>query len=161
MSDLAMPWWEFVLRASAVYFIVLCMTRLSGKRAVGQSAPFDVLVIVLLGTAVQNSLIGKDTSLWGGIILAGTLLSLNWLVGAITARSRLADRVIQGAPTIIARDGEVYWKQLVHCNVSHEDFEVAKRKADCRDDAEIEIAILETSGAISIVKFRPEEAGAR
>ena len=68
LFELGMPWFEFVLRATAVYVVVLLLTRLSGKRSIGQSAPFDMLVIVLLGTAVQNSLIGEDTSLLGGLI---------------------------------------------------------------------------------------------
>lgn len=51
LFDLAMPWWEFVLRAVAVYVVVLLMVRVTGRRASGQSTPFDTLVIVLLGTA--------------------------------------------------------------------------------------------------------------
>ncbi|MBB6258478.1 uncharacterized membrane protein YcaP (DUF421 family) [Xanthomonas arboricola] len=152
MMYLDMPWWEFVLRAVAVYTVVLLLTRLTGKRALGQSTPFDVLLIVLLGTAVQNSLIGKDVSLLGGMILAATLLVLNWLVGMATARSRRIDTWVQGTPALLARGGEIYWKELVRHNVSYADFEVAKRKADCRDDADIEMAILETSGEISILK---------
>ncbi|MCW1976740.1 DUF421 domain-containing protein [Xanthomonas campestris] len=154
MMHLGMPWWEFILRAVAVYTVVLLLTRITGKRAVGQSTPFDVLVIVLLGTAVQNSLIGEDVSLLGGLILAATLLLLNWLVGVATARSRRLDTWVQGTPAVLARNGEVFWKELVHRNVSYADFEVAKRKADCRDDANIELAILETSGEISILKRR-------
>src|SRR5690606_4946586 len=88
LFDLAMPWWAFVLRTVAVYFILLAMLRLSGKRTVGQFTPFDLLVIVLLGTAVQNSLIGEDYSLLGGLLLAATLIACNWLVGFATARSR-------------------------------------------------------------------------
>ena len=65
LFELAMPWWEFVLRAVLVYFILLLMLRMSGKRTVGQFTPFDLLVVVLLGTAVQNSLIGEDFSLLG------------------------------------------------------------------------------------------------
>ncbi|MBB3798128.1 uncharacterized membrane protein YcaP (DUF421 family) [Xanthomonas arboricola] len=154
MMHLGMPWWEFVLRAVAVYTVVLLLTRLTGKRALGQSTPFDVLLIVLLGTAVQNSLIGKDVSLLGGMILAATLLVLNWLVGMATARSRRIDTWVQGTPALLARGGEIYWKELVRHNVSYADFEVAKRKADCRDDADIDMAILETSGEISILKKR-------
>lgn len=154
MMHLGMPWWEFVLRAVAVYTVVLLLTRMTGKRALGQSTPFDVLLIVLLGTAVQNSLIGKDVSLLGGMILAATLLVLNWLVGMATARSRRIDTWVQGAPALLARGGEIYWKELVRHNVSYADFEVAKRKADCRDDADIDMAILETSGEISILKKR-------
>ncbi|MCC4616743.1 DUF421 domain-containing protein [Xanthomonas campestris pv. asclepiadis] len=154
MMHLGMPWWEFVLRAIAVYTVVLLLTRLTGKRALGQSTPFDVLLIVLLGTAVQNSLIGKDVSLLGGMILAATLLVLNWLVGMATARSRRIDTWVQGTPALLARGGQIYWKELVRHNVSYADFEVAKRKADCRDDADIDMAILETSGEISILKKR-------
>ncbi|MBB5767257.1 DUF421 domain-containing protein [Xanthomonas euroxanthea] len=154
MMHLGMPWWEFVLRAIAVYSVVLLLTRLTGKRALGQSTPFDVLLIVLLGTAVQNSLIGEDVSLLGGMILAATLLVLNWLVGMATARSRRIDTWVQGTPALLARGGEIYWKELVRHNVSYADFEVAKRKADCRDDADIDMAILETSGEISILKKR-------
>lgn len=88
MFELGMEWWEFVVRAVAVYVVVLLLTRMSGKRSMGQSTPFDILVIVLLGTAVQNSLIGEDTSLPGGLILAATLIGLNWFVGFLGARSK-------------------------------------------------------------------------
>lgn len=157
MSDLwelGMPWYEFVLRATAVYVVVLLMTRLSGKRSVGQTTPFDVLVIVLLGTAVQNSLIGDDTSLLGGLILAATLLSLNWLVGYVTARWKRFDRMVEGTPVVLVRNGEVYWRQLRRCNVSPADLDVAMRTSDCRDHAEIDLAMLETSGAITVQKRR-------
>lgn len=152
--DLGMPWQEFLLRAVVVYVVCLCMTRLTGKRSVGQNTPFDILVIVLLGTAVQNSLIGDDTSLLGGLILAATLLGLNWLVGAVGARSRRIDRIVQGCPTVLARDGVVDWRELVRRNVSYADFEVSKRAADCRSDDEIELALLETSGSITVLKKR-------
>lgn len=150
MLQLGMPWWEFVLRAVAVYVIVLLLTRLTGKRSFGQSTPFDVLVIVLLGTAVQNSLIGEDTSLLGGLILAATLLGLNWLVGFIGARSRRFDAIVEGVPVVLARDGKVFWDQLRRCNVSVADFDVAMRTHDLRDHADIALAMLETSGEITV-----------
>lgn len=154
LFDLAMPWWQFVLRAVAVYVVVLLMVRVTGKRALGQSTPFDTLVIVLLGTAVQNSLIGEDTSLLGGLILAGVLLALNWLVGFTTARSRRLDLLVQGRPVVLARDGRIAWQELVKRNVSYADFETSKREADCRDDSEIDLAILETSGRITVLRKR-------
>ncbi|WDS38063.1 YetF domain-containing protein [Pseudoxanthomonas sp.] len=154
LLDLAMPWWEFVLRAVAVYVVVLLMVRMTGKRALGQSTPFDALVIVLLGTAVQNSLIGEDTSLLGGLLLAAVLLALNWMVGFATARSKKLDVLVQGRPVVLARDGCIDWQQLVKRNVSYADFETSKRAADCRDDVEIDLAILETSGRITVLKKR-------
>jgi len=156
LFDLGMPWYEFVLRASVVYVVVLSLTRLSGKRSMGQSAPFDMLVIVLLGTAVQNSLIGEDTSLLGGLILAATLLTLNWLVGFVTARSRRAHAWVEGAPVVLVRDGKVFWQQLRHCNVAPEDLDVAMRQSGCDGHQDIALAILETSGKISVDKRRDD-----
>ena len=108
LFDLAMPWWEFILRAVVVYVVVLGMVRLSGKRALGQVTPFDVLLIVLLGNAVQNALLGTDTSLAGGLLLAATLILLNYGVGWITARSRRMERLIEGEPVVIARNGRAF-----------------------------------------------------
>ena len=151
LFELAMPWWEFVLRAVAVYVVVLVLVRLTGKRTVGQFTPFDLLLVVLLGTAVQNSLIGEDTSLVGGLILAATLRGRNWGVGFVTARSQAADRMVEGEPVVLARKGEVFWEALRRQNVSRADFESAKRKAHCDDDRRIEIAVLETSGEITLI----------
>ena len=150
LFELGMPWFEFVLRAAAVYIVVLLLTRLSGKRSIGQSAPFDMLVIVLLGTAVQNSLIGEDTSLLGGLILAATLLALNWLVGFATARNRKLPAWVEGTPIILVRNGKVFWDQLRSCNVAPEDLDVAMRRAGCDGHHQIALAVMETSGEISI-----------
>lgn len=128
MFELGMEWWEFVVRAVAVYVVVLLLTRMSGKRSMGQSTPFDILVIVLLGTAVQNSLIGEDTSLPGGLILAATLIGLNWFVGFLGARSKRLNEIVEGVPVVLARHGTIYWEQVKRCNVSPADLEVAMRQ---------------------------------
>ena len=93
MSDLftlAMPWWEFVLRAAVVYIVLLALIRVSGKRSMGQFTPFDMLLVVLLGNAVQNALLGEDHSLLGGLLLAAVLVALNWTIGLVSSRSRVA-----------------------------------------------------------------------
>jgi len=156
MFELGMPWWEFIFRAVAVYVVVLVMTRASGKRSLGQSTPFDVLVIVLLGTAVQNSLIGEDTSLLGGLILAATLIGLNFLVGFVGARNKKIDEWIEGVPVILARNGKIYWEQVKHCNVSPADLEVAMRANGCDGFNDVELAVLETSGEITVRKARAD-----
>lgn len=156
LFELGMPWWEFVLRAVAVYVVVLVLVRLSGKRTVGQFTPFDLLVVVLLGTAVQNSLIGEDTSLLGGLILAATLLALNWSVGKLSARSRRFDRVVEGKPVILVRHGELFRDELARQSVSEHDFAIARRSAGYATLAEIELAVLETSGEISFIGRKGE-----
>jgi uncharacterized membrane protein YcaP (DUF421 family) len=156
LAALSMPWWQLVLRAVIVYVVLLVMVRLSGKRTVGQFTPFDLILIVLLGNAVQNSLVGEDKSLLGGLILAGTLIGLNGLTGWITARSRRLDRWIEGSPVLLVRDGEVFDSVLRRQQVSLADLKQALRQADCDEMGEVALAVLETNGHISVVKRRPD-----
>ena len=151
MFQLAMPWWAFVLRACVVYFILLGMIRLSGKRTMGQFTPFDMLLVVLLGNAVQNALLGEDTSVGGGLVLAATLIALNWLVGLVSARSPRVERWVEGAPVLLARNGQVYRDVLRRELISREDFEKAMREAGCLEMADIQLAVLENNGHITLV----------
>lgn len=155
--DLSMPWWEFMLRAVVVYVVLLCLVRLSGKRSVGQFTPFDMILIVLLGTAVQNSLIGEDYSLFGGLILAATLIGMNWLVGLLSARSERADRLIEGSPVLLARDGQVFGEVLRREQVSPREFEQALRQAGCTEVDDVALAVLETNGHISVIRRKDSD----
>lgn len=152
LFETAYPWWQFVLRGVVVYVVILLLVRLSGKRTVGQFTPFDLIVVVLLGNSVQNSLIGEDYSLLGGLVLAATLIGLNWLVGSLTARNHAFDRLVEGVPVLLARDGEVFRGALRHSNVSETDFAESLRQAGCDSEAQIGMAVLETNGRISVLK---------
>jgi uncharacterized membrane protein YcaP (DUF421 family) len=154
MSDLftlAMPWWEFVLRAAVVYIVLLALIRVSGKRSMGQFTPFDMLLVVLLGNAVQNALLGEDHSLLGGLLLAAVLVALNWTIGLVSSRSRVAERLIEGEPVVLARDGKLFPKVLRRELVSQNDFDEALRQNNQLALDEVEIALLETDGRISVV----------
>ena len=151
MFDLAMPWWQFVLRAAVVYAVLLAMIRLSGKRTMGQFTPFDMLLIVLLGNAVQNALLGKDTSVGGGLLLAATLIGLNWCVAFVTSRNQRAERLVEGVPVVLARDGRLFRSVLKRELVSEDDFNEALRQNGQMTLTNVRIALLETNGSISIV----------
>ena len=155
MFDLAMPWWAFVLRACIVYFILLALIRASGKRTMGQFTPFDMLLVVLLGNAVQNALLGQDTSVGGGLLLAVTLLALNWLVGLVSARSAKMEALIEGVPVLLARDGQVYKDVLRRELISRADFDKAMRESGVEDIEDIRMAVLETNGHITLVARDP------
>jgi len=155
MSDLfqmAMPWWELVLRAVVVYTVLLLMVRLSGKRTMGQFTPFDMILIVLLGNAVQNSLLGGDNSLIGGLLLAATLITLNWLLGFVTSRSKTVERVVEGVPVVLARDGTLYRDVLRRQLVSEDDFREALRENGELSMEDVGLALLETSGSITVLR---------
>src|SRR5437773_12531152 len=88
MFTMAIPWWELIVRSLVVYAFLLVILRITGKRQVGQLAPFDLVLLLVLSNAVQNSMNGGDNSLVGGLIAATTLISINWLIGYATFRSK-------------------------------------------------------------------------
>ncbi|GAA3914309.1 DUF421 domain-containing protein [Luteimonas lutimaris] len=154
LFELSIPWWEIVLRGTVVYFVLLFLLRLSGKRTVGQFTPFDLLVLVLLGDAMQGSMIAGDQSLGGGIILVFTLLGWNMLVGRVTSRSQAIERLVEGRPVVLARNGHIYGEALDRSNLSIDDLQEAMRNADCVAVGDVRLAVLEKDGKISVVTGR-------
>ncbi|MCR6494969.1 DUF421 domain-containing protein [Thermomonas sp. S9] len=158
LFQLSAPWWVFVLRALVVYVLVTVLMRLSGKRSVGQFTPFDLVLLILLGNSVQNGINGGDNSLTGAAIMASTLIAVNYLVALATSRSRLAERLLEGEPVVLARHGRVFDHVLRRELISKTDFHEAMRMNDVDDVGEIALALLETNGHITILK-KSDRAG--
>ena len=151
LFELSAPWWTFVLRATAIYLLVMVLIRVSGKRAVGQFTPFDLILLILIGNAVQNGINGGDNSLTGPAIMATTLVALNYAVAFVTSRSRAAEKIIEGVPVVLARDGHLFAGVLKRELVSDDDFTEALRMNGVADVADVQLALLETNGSISVV----------
>lgn len=154
LLELSIPWWEIVLRGTVVFFVLMLFLRLSGKRTVGQFTPFDLLVLVLLGDAMQGSMIAGDESLQGGVILTATLLGWNYVLGWLTSRSRAIQSVVEGDPVVLARNGRVYGQALDDNDLSMSDLQEAMRNADCASFGDLRLAMLEKDGKISVVTGR-------
>src|SRR5712664_3651024 len=105
MWHIAVPWSELVIRSIVVYMFLVVLLRITGKRQVGQLAPFDLVLLLVLSNAVQNSMNAGDNSLVGGLISATTLVGLNLLVGLATYRSKRLEAIIEGRPQVLAHDG--------------------------------------------------------
>lgn len=154
MSDLLQlsdPWWHFPLRAVLIYVMVLVLMRMSGKRAVGQFTPFDLVLLILIGNAVQNGLNGGDDSITGAAILAGCLIALNYAFALATARSSSIRHLVEGKPIKLAENGQIFRDILRRELVSNADFEKSMREAGCGDLDNIESAMLETDGRITLM----------
>ncbi|MBL8261894.1 MAG: DUF421 domain-containing protein [Xanthomonadaceae bacterium] len=154
MSDLlqlSAPWWHFLLRAVVIYVLVMVLVRMSGKRAVGQFTPFDLVLLILIGNAVQNGLNGGDNSLTGAAMLATCLIGLNYAVAFVVARNSRARAVVEGQPVVLAQDGQVFRDVLRRELVSNADFHEAMREAGCSEVERVRLAMLETNGRISIL----------
>jgi uncharacterized membrane protein YcaP (DUF421 family) len=154
MTDLWIPTepiGELLLRAAVVYFALLLLVRISGKRTVGQFTPFDLVVVMLISEATQNALVDGDASIGGALIVVATLIALNWLLGFVSARSKRIDRLVEGTPVLVARDGRIFEDALARQNVSVGDFREAMRSHGVPRDEEIRFAFLETNGEITVV----------
>ncbi len=151
MFSLANPIWDIVLRTTSVYVIILVGLRLAGKREIGQMTVFDLVVLLLLANAVQNAMVGPDTSLVGGIVAALVLLVLNSVVAQLRLRSPRLRRMVEGSPTLLVLRGEVIPLHLQREGIDQETLEAALREHGIAEISEVEIAVLEIDGSISVV----------
>jgi uncharacterized membrane protein YcaP (DUF421 family) len=152
MFNLAVPWWELVLRSAVVFGALLLLLRLTGKRQVGQLAPNDLVLLLILSNAVQNSMNAGDNSLLGGLISATTLVCLNLALNHLVVKNRRVERLLEGRPQILVRDGTVYEAVLAEAGITHDELGGALRQNGCADAREVHLAILETNGSISVLK---------
>jgi uncharacterized membrane protein YcaP (DUF421 family) len=148
--DMHLSWWEFPLRATLVYLALFLMVRLSGKRTVGQFTPFDLLVVMLLSESVSSSLSGGDDSVPAGLLLAASLMLLNALMAFFSTRSQKLERLLEGHPVLIGRDGQWFDAVLKRHRLGTGEVEQALREADT-PLADMKLAMLESDGSISIV----------
>jgi uncharacterized membrane protein YcaP (DUF421 family) len=150
MFSLAIPWTEFIVRGVVVYVFLLILLRVTGRRQVGQLAPFDLVLLLVLSNAVQNSMNGGDNSLVGGLISATTLVALNFAVGALTYRSKRLEALIEGRPQLLIHNGTLFEDVLRSAKLTHHELNAALRRGGCACVDDVHSAILENNGSISV-----------
>ena len=148
---MSLVWWEFVLRGIIIYFFLIALLRLTGKRQVGQLSPFDLVLLLVLSNAVQNAMNGGDNSVVGGMISAVTLVGVNWIVGVLTYRSKKLEALVEGRPDVLIRDGKLFQQTLERAQLTHHEVMTALREAGCASVEEVRAALLENDGSISVI----------
>src|SRR6266404_9929589 len=141
-----LPWYEFIFRGLIVYGFLLVILRLTGKRQVGQLAPFDLVLLLVLSNAVQNSMNGGDNSITGGMILAATLVGINSGVGWLTFHSKTIEGIIEGRPVILVHDGKIDHISLRKVQMTTHELEASLREAGYAGPHEVRFAVLENTG---------------
>ncbi len=160
MWDISLRWWEFLIRAAVVYAFLLVLLRLTGKRQVGQLAPFDLVLLLVLSNAVQNSMNGGDNSITGGLISATTLVGLNWIVAFITYRSKRLESLIEGHPLILVHNGRVNHEALRTVQMTTHELEASLRAEGCASLQEVRFAVLENNGHVTVVPIADKNLNA-
>lgn len=154
MWNLSAPWWEFIVRALIVYFALLTMMRLGGKRQIGQMTPFDLILLLILSEGVQNAMVGSDESVSAGLIIAATLIGINGVVSWVSWRSRQMEYALEGRPQMLIRDGKVFQDVMREARISSDDLMKVLRREGCNSLDDVKFAVLETDGSISVMKHK-------
>ena len=157
--DLQVSVGEKAARAVLVYGFLIIALRLTGKRALSGSTTVDLLVMVLVANAVQNGIIGNDNSVTGAFIGAAVILVGDRALDYLTYRSATLDRLFNGRPTVLVRDGRLIRRSLARTEISRIELEVAARHQGFAGLDEVDEATLETNGLISMTR-RSEKAAA-
>src|SRR5690606_35596229 len=145
------PIWEIVIRSLLVFFCLLLLLRLSGKRDVGEMSPSDLILLLLLSANVHTSLSGDDKSILGGVIGATVLMLTNYNLDLIFFKNKKAEKIIKGTPEVTVFNGEPCSDIMKRHKLTQMQLEMALRKEGVSDCSKVKVAVLETDGTISVI----------
>ncbi len=150
MFEMSVPWWEFVLRGVAVYVFLIILLRLTGKRQIGQLSPFDLVLLLIISNAVQNSMNAGDNSLIGGLISATSLVAINYLLGLITFKSKKLEDIVEGRPQILVHQGQVFEDVMFDAKLTRQELDSTLRQLGFFELKDVKLAILENNGKVTV-----------
>ena len=151
MFTLALSPLELVLRSVIVYALFLAALRLSGKRELGQFTIFDLALVLLASNALQPAITGPDASIPAALIIVATLFALNRLVAFGRSHSLAFRRLIDYAPTTVARDGAWVESAIKAEGLDQDDLTAALHEYGLESVDQVRLAVLEHDGSISVV----------
>jgi uncharacterized membrane protein YcaP (DUF421 family) len=138
-------------KTAVIYAFLIIGLRLLGKRELGQLSLYDLVMVIILGNAVQNAMINNDNTLGGGLVAGTVLLGLNWTLNRVISRSRRAERLLVGEPILIVHDGQPLRDRMRREGITMDQLATALREHGLDDVAGVHLAVLESDGTISIV----------
>jgi uncharacterized membrane protein YcaP (DUF421 family) len=146
---------DSVINAVVVYVFLRLVIGLTGRRNLAQLTAFELVLLIVIGGAVQRALVGDDPSLTNAAIIVATLIGLDLLMSLIARRSYIFSRILQGVPLVIVENGRPLARRLHRAHLSEDDvLAAARRHHGLTTIDEVKYAILEANGDISIVPER-------
>jgi uncharacterized membrane protein YcaP (DUF421 family) len=146
-----------VLRAIAIYAILMVIFRVAGKRSMAEVTPFDFVLLLIFSEALQSALVDKDSSLTIAMIVIITLVTLNIAMSLVKQRSFYIERLLEGVPIVMVEDGKLLKDRMDRARIDEADILEAARLSQGIDSLDqIRSAVLERSGGISIM---PKQSG--
>ena len=147
---------DSILRATCMYIALLVVFRIAGRRSLGDLTTFDFVLLMIIGEATQQALLGNDFSLTNSMLVIVTLIAIDVGLSLLKQRSQWVQRLIDGGPTIIVENGKILHKRLRHARLVEADVMEAARSSQGIETLEqIKFAIIERNGKISVIAQEP------
>jgi uncharacterized membrane protein YcaP (DUF421 family) len=143
---------DIVFRGIAIYFFIYLLTRVIGRRELSSLAPFDLILLIILGDSVQQGLTQDDYSVTGAFIAVGTIAALQVATSWVSFRSRRLRSVLEGEPTVIVDDGKPIERNMRRERLVLEEVMEEARLQQIDSIDQIRWAVIETSGNISFIE---------
>ena len=143
---------DVALRTSIVYVALLVGLRLTGTRQLGQMSTFDLVLLLIIANAVQNAMVGPDTSLAGGLVAAGVLIGWHRVVDWLRLRSRGFAKVLAGEGIMLIHNGRILEAHCHRAGVTREELDQALREHGVSSIQDVMLAVLEPDGAVSVIR---------
>jgi uncharacterized membrane protein YcaP (DUF421 family) len=150
--------WIVALHTAVIYLFLILLLRVAGQRQMGQLTVIDLVIIIILGSAVETSMLADDVSLKAGLTSAATLLILNRLIAWMMRRNRKLFRLLSGGPVLLIHDGRLEEQRMRRIGFTILDLEEALRERGYKSVSEVKYCIMETDGNINVIPKTEESS---
>ena len=143
---------DAVIRGFIIYLTLLVIFRISGKRSLAQTTPFDLVLTLIISEAIQQGMVDSDNSLTNGVLLVVTLIGTDIMLSLAKQRSSLVAKLVEGTPLVVIQDGLLKQSYMDRERIDESEImEAARRQSGLRKLEEVDYAVLEESGQISVI----------
>jgi len=141
-----------IFRAVAVYFVLLIIFRVTGRRSLAHITTFDLVLALIVGETVEGALVGEDHSLTNAVLLVLTLIGVDLLVSVVKQRSPWIARILEGIPVLVVEDGKLHRDRMDRERIDTDDILGAARETQGLGRLEqVRYAVVEPNGSISVI----------
>lgn len=146
---------DAVLRAAAMYLLLMVLFKIAGRRSLNDLTTFDFILLLIIGEATQQALLGDDFSVTNSVLIIATLIAIDVGFSQAKQRSSRLAKFLDGCPTIIVENGQPLTARMKEARVTEADVMEAARSAQgIMEMKSIRFAIIERNGTISIIPMQ-------
>jgi len=148
---------DSVLRAAAMYLVLLVVFRIVGKRTLAHITPFDMVLLLIIAESTQQALVGPDYSVTNAVLVMVTLVSIDIGLSQWRRHSRRVEKILDDVPVVLVDRGRPLTSRMDReCVDASDIMEAARHQQGLERMDQIKYAVLETNGDISIIPWRAE-----